>query len=135
MKLTWLTILVDRWNSCWWQRSWAKSRTGMGDLDKHNIKFKKCSLHHENFFWGHLWFTFVLKLAMKQKTLFLKIELNSFSNRGHIYSHFEKKKIQISQIYEMVRKISQFIRYHCFEIWALKVLASVFIATTWSIMG
>ena len=31
-------------------------------------------------------------LAIKRKTLFLKIELNAVSNRGHIYGHFEKKK-------------------------------------------
>ena len=30
-------------------------------------------------------------LAIKRKTLFLKIELNAFSNTGHIYGHFEKK--------------------------------------------
>ena len=36
-------------------------------------------------------------LAIKRKTLFLKIELNAFSNRGHIYGHFEKKIIQISR--------------------------------------
>ena len=30
-------------------------------------------------------------LAIKQKTLFLKIELNAFSNRGHIYGHYGKK--------------------------------------------
>ena len=35
-------------------------------------------------------------LTIKRKTLFLKIELNAFSNRGHIYGHFEKK-IQISR--------------------------------------
>ena len=27
---------------------------------------------------------------IEHKTLFLKIELNAFSNRGHIYSHSEK---------------------------------------------
>ena len=34
---------------------------------------------------------------IKHLTLFVKIELNAFSNIGHIYSHFEKKKNQISQ--------------------------------------
>ena len=33
---------------------------------------------------------------IKNKTIFLKIELNAFSNRGHFYGHFEKKIIQIS---------------------------------------
>ena len=28
---------------------------------------------------------------IKHKTLFLKIDLNAFSNRGHIYGHFENK--------------------------------------------
>ena len=36
-------------------------------------------------------------LAIKRKTLFLKIELNAFSNRGYIYGHFEKIIIQISR--------------------------------------
>ena len=44
---------------------------------------------------------------IKHKTLFLKIELNAFSNRGHIYGHFEKKNSNISKINEMVRKINQ----------------------------
>ena len=37
-------------------------------------------------------------LAIKRKTLFLKIELNAFSNRAHIYRYFEKKnQIPVSQ--------------------------------------
>ena len=34
---------------------------------------------------------------IKHKTLFVKIELNAFSYRGHMYGHFKKKIIQIPQ--------------------------------------
>ena len=36
-------------------------------------------------------------LAIKRKTLFLKIEQNAISNRAYIYGHFEKIIIQISR--------------------------------------
>ena len=49
-------------------------------------------------------------LAIKRKTLFLKIEMKAFSNREDVYGHFEKINSNISKIEEMVRKISQFIR-------------------------
>ena len=44
------------------------------------------------------WYIYVSRpLAIKQKTLFLKIELKTFSNRGDFYGHLDKKVIQISQ--------------------------------------
>ena len=35
--------------------------------------------------------------GIKHKTLFVKNELNAFSDRGYVYGRFEKKIIQISQ--------------------------------------
>ena len=34
---------------------------------------------------------------IKHKTLYIKIELSAFTNRGHFFGHFEKKIIQISK--------------------------------------
>ena len=46
------------------------------------------------FYWNRI---YVASFSNQTKTLSLKIEMNTFSNRGHIYGHFEKKKIQISR--------------------------------------
>ena len=61
-------------------------------------------------------------LAIKRKTLFLKIELNAFSNRGHIYDRFEKKS-NISKINEMgeenksIYKKTTVLRYERLKFW------------------
>ena len=57
--------------------------------------------------------------TIKHKTRFLKIELNAFSNSGHMYGNLEKKIQIISQMHEMVRKIIQFIRKPLF--WDMSV--------------
>ena len=77
-----------------------------------------------NNFYSYLWYIDILSITrcrvcvvnevshpcqIKHKTLFLKIELNAFSNRGHIYGHFVKKNSHISKINERVRKIFQLI--------------------------
>ena len=50
-------------------------------------------------------------LAIKRKTLFLKIELKAFSNRGDFYGHFGKKTLfKYFKIQRNGEEISQFIR-------------------------
>ena len=81
----------------WSIKPWSKNKT-MSPLFKHRLNRNKpyvnwsvlMAMQHRHICVAYL-------SNQTQKNFFLKIELNKFSNRGHIYGHFEKEIIQISR--------------------------------------